>query len=451
MQPHIIAVDPAITPLDAWRCFENTSEAVLLHSATTEHPLGRYSYFAADPITTIVADAECWPEVAARIRATFHPVKVLPGVPPMQGGWIGWIGYEAGRAFTRQPRHTAGPAPTRDIVLGLFDWVLAWDHAAGTTWLVSTGLDATGNRDAGRGVRRAGKVRRRLRIPAAMPGQLNGDAVIRPDCAHHEFCAAVGRVVDHIRAGDIFQANLAQRFVVPFGGDPADLYSNICARTAAPMAALIRQGDVVIASASPERFVRLDASTREVETRPIKGTRRRDADPGSDAALAVELTNSAKDRAENVMIVDVLRNDLSRVCEPGSLSVPTLCAIESHPTVHHMVSTVTGRLRSGRDALDLLAATFPGGSITGAPKIRAMEIIASLEPVARGVYTGAILWIGLDGSMDSSVAIRTVTVTGSVAMVYAGGGVTALSEPEAEYQETIDKARALLDAFEQRQ
>jgi para-aminobenzoate synthetase component I len=225
------------------------------------------------------------------------------------------------------------------------------------------------------------------------------------------------------------------------------LYGDLIQRSPAPMAAFLRRGDVSVASASPERFVRLEMPARQVETRPIKGTRPRHAVPARDAELARELTASEKDRAENVMIVDLMRNDLSRVCRPGSVQTPSLCALESHPTVHHLVSTVTGDLRTDCDALDLLAATFPGGSVTGAPKLRAMEIITELEPVARGVYSGAIGWIGLDGAMDTSIAIRTVTVADAVATFHAGGGITARSIPVDEYQETLDKAQALIAAL----
>ncbi|HEY8061307.1 MAG TPA: anthranilate synthase component I family protein, partial [Gemmatimonadales bacterium] len=201
-----------------------------------------------------------------------------------------------------------------------------------------------------------------------------------------------------------------------------------------------------VISASPERFLRLDPVTRHVETRPIKGTRPRRDDPEDDARLARELQASEKDQAENVMIVDLLRNDLARVCERGTVRVPVLNAVESHPTVHHLVSTVTGTLRASCDAFDLLAATFPGGSITGAPKLRAMSIIRDLEPVARGVYSGCIGWIGFDGGMDTSIAIRTVVLAEGMATFHAGGGITAQSDPADEYRETLDKARALAAA-----
>jgi para-aminobenzoate synthetase component I len=205
-------------------------------------------------------------------------------------------------------------------------------------------------------------------------------------------------------------------------------------------------GDAVIVSASPERFLLADAGGR-VETRPIKGTRPRGTNPTEDDALAGELLASEKDRAEHVMIVDVLRNDISRVCEYGSVHVPELLALERHATVHHLVSTVSGILREDVDVIDLLHACFPGGSITGAPKIRAMEIIAELEPVARGVYCGAIGYVSKTGAMDTSIAIRTCVMQDGIAHFSAGGGVVADSSPSAEYDETIDKARAIMNAL----
>ena len=255
------------------------------------------------------------------------------------------------------------------------------------------------------------------------------------------------RVIAYILAGDAFQVNLAQRFTTAFDRDPIVLYAELRQHTPAPMAAFLRRGDVTIVSASPERFIRLAIPSRTIETRPIKGTRPRHADPEADRQLADELQRSEKDRAENVMIVDLMRNDLSRVSVPGSVKTLELCVLESHPTVHHLVSTVTGELRPAYDALDLIAATFPGGSITGAPKLRAMEIIGELEPVARGVYAGSIGWIGLDGAMDTSIAIRTVTVSHGVATFHAGGGITASSIATDEYQESLDKARALIAAI----
>ncbi|MFJ5488902.1 aminodeoxychorismate synthase component I, partial [Hansschlegelia beijingensis] len=259
--------------------------------------------------------------------------------------------------------------------------------------------------------------------------------------------AAIARTVEYVLAGDIFQANVAQRFLaeLPEGFDAWAFYRRLRTRNAAPFAAYLDFGDVVVASSSPERFVRVEGD--HVEARPIKGTAKRWTDPIADGSSSRALLGSEKDRAENVMIVDLLRNDLSRVCRPGTVEVPTLCGLETYASVHHLVSVVTGRLREGLGVVDLLRASFPGGSITGAPKLRAMEIITEIERHARGVYCGSIGWIGFTGDADFNIAIRTATLARGKALFQAGGGITALSDPAAEYDETLTKARAVFDAF----
>ena len=258
---------------------------------------------------------------------------------------------------------------------------------------------------------------------------------------------AVRRALDYIEAGDTYQVNLSQRFTTALEGDPFDAYVRLRDGNPAPFAAYLRLPEADVLSASPERFLRLDAASRRIETRPIKGTRPRGRTPGEDAALAAELQASEKDRAENVMIVDLERNDLGRVAQIGSVRVTELAALETFPGVFHLTSQVEARLREDRDAVDLLLATFPGGSITGAPKIRAMEIIDDLEPTARGVYTGAIGYFGFDGSLDLNIAIRTVVVKDRVASYQAGGGIVADSVPALEYEETLHKASAIRRAL----
>ena len=266
----------------------------------------------------------------------------------------------------------------------------------------------------------------------------------RPDRAAFE--ASVERIVATIRAGDIFQTNLSQRFEAPLTESPWSLYRRLRRLNAAPFAALMELPEAAILSASPERFLRVDGQGH-VQTRPIKGTSPRGIGPEHDAALGQALTESAKDRAENLMIVDLMRNDLSRVCLPGTVRVPELFALERYATVHHLVSTVVGDLEPGRTPLDLLRAAFPGGSITGAPKVRAMEIIAELEPSRRSVYCGSLGYWSLSGELDTSIAIRTVIVRGGRIYFNAGGGIVADSNPEQEYRETLDKARGIIDAL----
>ncbi len=270
---------------------------------------------------------------------------------------------------------------------------------------------------------------------------------LRSSFTHAGYVAAVARVREYILAGDIFQANLSQRFDAPLEESPWSLYRRLRTRNAAPFAAFLDFPDVTVLSASPERFLSVD-ERGQVETRPIKGTRPRGVGPEHDAALGQALSESAKDRAENLMIVDLMRNDLSRVCLPGSVRVQELFALERYATVHHLVSTVAGRLAPGRDALDLLRATFPGGSITGAPKLRAMEIITELEASARGVYCGSVGYLSVTGALDTSIAIRTVVVRDGRLCFSAGGGIIADSDPEQEYRETLDKARGIIDVLD---
>ncbi len=417
---------------------------VLLDGAADHGGLGRWSYLAVEPLELLEGDAESWPAARDRIRDSFTPRRRGDDEPPFAGGWIGWLGYELGRAFDRQPVARGNRLAVPEYSLARHDAVVTWDHLRGKAWLAGE------NRTACEHLRRSLQGGSRLETGDSSafsnlqsPITILGGSTFSPD----GYRAAVSAVIARILAGDIFQANLSQQFAVPFSGDPVAAYRALRERAPGSHAAYLARGAVTALSMSPELFLRLDQQTRRVETRPIKGTRPRDGDPARDAALAAELVASEKDRAENVMIVDLLRNDLNRVAKPGTVSVPALCRLESFAAVHHLVSVVTAELAPDRDALDLLAATFPGGSITGAPKLRAMAILAELEPERRGLYCGAIGWIGSDGGMELNVAIRTVTITHGVAVVPAGGGVTALSDPDAEYRETLDKARALLEGL----
>jgi para-aminobenzoate synthetase component 1 len=333
--------------------------------------------------------------------------------------------------------------------------------------LLSTGVPAEGAARRRRAEERLAWVKRQLAGPAQGPGgralaahRMGAPAPsypvhgfeaaeqigLRSSFTHRGYLDAVSRVRDYIIAGDIFQANLSQRLEVPLEEDPWHLYKRLREVNPAPFAAYLEFEDIAVASASPERFLLVDTAGR-VETRPIKGTRPRGISPLHDAALSQALADSEKDRAENLMIVDLLRNDLSRVCEPGSVRVPELFALERFRTVHHLVSTVTGHLRPDCRATDLLAAAFPGGSITGAPKVRAMEIIAELEPSRRGIYCGSIGYLSLTGAMDTSIVIRTCVCAGGRVYFSVGGGIVADSDPEQEYRETLDKGRALVSAL----
>jgi len=391
----------------------------------------------------------------------------IEGLPPFQGGVAGFLGYEYGRRLERLPTPREDDLNLPDVWLGAYEWVIAWDHEQDRSWVIALdpGLrrgDEGAERASplstwwrgGQGVRSAERrmnaIVQRMKAPARTRQSVVANDGPPPKFhsgfTRAEYLHAVERVRQYILAGDIFQANLSQRFEAPWPGNPFEFYRHLNEANPAPFAAYFGGDGFAIASASPERFLSADAEGN-VETRPIKGTRRRGSSPAEDRRLAEELLASAKDRAENVMIVDLLRNDLSKVCAPGSVDVPVLCALESHPTVHHLESIVTGRLERGYSAVDLLRASFPGGSITGAPKVRAMAILAELEPVARGAYCGTIGWLSATGAMDTSIAIRTVTLKDGKAYFHAGGGIVADSDPALEYQETLDKAAGIRRVF----
>jgi para-aminobenzoate synthetase component 1 len=447
--------------------------------------LQQYSFLAADPVSLVRSKGQQteiqrrgergWSPVpgdaltAARALLPPEPAAPVAGLPPFQGGLAGYIGYDWGSVLERLPHARYDDLSIPDVMLGCYDWVIAWDHRIGTAWLISTGLHETGahrerearnrmamvrerlgGRRSGAGPWFPGSVREAGKAPPTYPvtGVEGGSSIgLRSTFTHEGYLAAVNRVREYIVAGDIFQANISQRFEAALRGEPYQLYRRLRQHNPAPFAAYLGFGELAVLSASPERFLLLEDDSRLVETRPIKGTRPRGLGPMHDAALGRALAESEKDRAENVMIVDLLRNDLSRVCRPGTVRVPELFAIEHHPTVHHLVSTVLGELEPELEATDLLRATFPGGSITGAPKIRAMEIIAELEPTKRGVYCGSIGYLSVTGAMDTSIVIRTYLALRGRVYFQAGGGIVADSDPELEYRETLDKARGLIETL----
>ena len=448
-----------IEPVTAMRCLAHRPHFTFLDSAAKHETFGRYSYLACDPFSTYaVADgrASCNgaalegdPWDALRALLARYPQQHRPDLPPFQGGVAGFLSYDLNRTLERlSPPEKSGQGFPQSI-LHFYDMVLAHDHRDQRRWIVSTGWpeqDAT---------RRNKRARHRADEFAAwlvgphLPQHCSPTTASswHSNFSRDSYVAAVQHVIDLILAGDIFQANIAQRFCTRLSSsfDPLAFYCRLRALNPAPFAALLRYGKLTIASSSPERFLRLNGP--QVEARPIKGTIRRSIDPQEDQQRAEYLLASEKDRAENVMIVDLLRNDLSRVCAPHSVEVPVLCGLESYASVHHLVSVVTGTLAGDHDAVTLLRACFPGGSVTGAPKVRSMEIIADIERVAREVYCGAIGFISFNGQMDTNIAIRTVTIDDGLAVFHAGGGITAISEPSTEYEETLAKAQRIFDAF----
>ncbi len=399
-----------------------------------------------------------------RLESTLSPLANDPveGLPPFQGGVAGLMGYELGQCFERVP--TAGYDEFQLPVLaaGLYDWVIAWDHHQQRAWLISQGWpEVEPSRRTEQATRRAQDIRKRLSLDqvsvATSPAtilerdqlapqyEMTANSSLTSNFSRNAYLQAVRRVIEYIRAGDIFQANLTQRLLFPSQIDATTLFERLRQVNPAPFAGLLQWDDWAVISASPERFLRVDG--RDVETRPIKGTRRRNRGPEADLFTRDELRESEKDQAENVMIVDLLRNDLSRVCEPGSIRVPQLCGVETYETVQHLVSEVRGRLRSDRTVWDLFRAAWPGGSITGAPKVRAMEIIAELEPTARGPYCGSLFYVGANGQTDSSLLIRTFVQRNGWLQCGVGGGIVAQSDPAAEYEETLVKAAGMIRAL----
>ncbi len=439
---------PCGDPAALFRSWAAEPWAMLLDSAAPHPRNGRFSYIVAEPFQTVesiggrtLVDGAPQPgsPFDALERALAAYPLPSPGPVPFTGGAVGFIGYEAGTALEGLRSRHGNPGGQPDMAFGLYDVVAAFDRETRSAWVVAARPEAE---------ERAHRMAARLSVPP--PEQSAGPAPVRwrSELARPDYLDRVGRVLEYIRAGDIYQANFTQRFLADVDGtlDAYALFERLRRLSPAPFAAFLNCGPRLrLAGASPERFIRLRAD-RTIETRPIKGTRPRHADPAADAAAAAELSASIKDRAENLMITDLLRNDLARVSEVGSVKVPVLFGLESFASVHHLVSVVTSRLLPGLGPVDLLRAACPGGSITGAPKIRAMQIIDELEVARRGAYCGSVAWIGFDGAMDSNIVIRTLSVTQDRVIAQAGGGIVADSDPAAEHEEMLVKARAQLRA-----
>jgi para-aminobenzoate synthetase component 1 len=450
-------VHELLPPPDPWALAQSLADRphLLFFDSARTGALGRYSFVCADPYLWLTD------EPLAQLERHLGPRQPsLPHLPPFQGGMAGLWGYDLCHQLERVPRAGQDEFRVPALGVGLYDVVIAWDHAQDRAWIVSTGMPENGSARRNRAADRLREILAWLRRPAVVPRAVGSGGTIEPACFHplpggrpgvgssftpQGFRDAIRAGIEYVHAGDCFQVNLSQRLLAPLHEHPLELYGRLRKVNPAPFAGYLDLGDQAVISASPERFLRLHEG--KVVTRPIKGTRPRGSTPEEDARIARELQDSPKDRAENVMIVDLLRNDLGRVCRFGSVRVESLCRLESYPTVHHLVSEVVGTLLPGRGPMDLLRAAFPGGSITGAPKVRAMEIIAELEPTVRGPYCGSLGYIGLDGTMDTSILIRTFTAAGGWVQFPVGGGIVADSDPDAEYQETLTKAAGLLRAL----
>jgi len=433
--------------------------------------LGRYSYVSADPATRLTS-YRGWISEDGKFSAIADPLTVLAhrlgrfrsgtieGLPPFQGGAAGLFSYDLCHHIEVLPYPQYDDFSIPDLAVGIYDWVIAFDHLDDRAWLISTGYpECEPYARVQRAEKRAEQVKRWLDRANVVPNRHEARVLpietpqfsldVHPNLTSNmdraTYLRAIERAIEYIYAGDCFQVNIAQRLQMQASIAPLDLYEKLRTRNPAPFAGYFDLGDHVILSASPERFLRVAAG--EVETRPIKGTRPRGKNQADDERFAHELQTSVKDRAENVMIVDLLRNDLGRVCEYGSVRVEALCRLESYEYVHHLVSEVRGRLRDGLGPTDLLRAAFPGGSVTGAPKIRAMEIIAELEKTARGPYCGSLGFIGFDGNLDTNLLIRTFVYGKGWVHFSVGGGIVADSTPEKEYAETWHKAEGMLRAL----
>lgn len=467
-------------PEDLFKGLSGTPWVVWFDTALAGQSWGRYSFLAVDPFLVLrgrAGQAE-WVGPRGGRRAAKDPLSELRGalrqyrlpvsgdLPPFCGGAAGMFGYEFASELEGIPRAGFRDLPTPDLEIGLYDLVVGWDRDENRCWVASTGSTAGGDTEAELASSRlleaeewlnGGPAPHRHGLPGGSKLELGGTLApptypvpgasgLRSTFSPAGYREAVRRAIEWIRAGDVYQVNLSQRFEVRSEEDPVELYIRLREASPAPFGAYFAADGFSVLSTSPERFLHV-SSTGTVQTRPIKGTRPRGDDAREDRRLALELQASLKDRAENLMIVDLLRNDLSRVCRADSVRALDLFRIESYQTVHHLVSTVEGTLKEGRDRSDLLRATFPSGSVTGAPKIRAMEIISELEPVARGPYCGAMGYMGFGGDMDTSVSIRIAVASDGRVAFHAGGAVVADSDPAAEYDETLDKARALLSAI----
>jgi len=424
--------------------------AVFLDSGRPLSPYGRFDIIAAAPVAQARFDVNLdsgnpFDRLRSLMERYNRPTEIDPDLP-FQGGLLGHFSYDLGRALEQLPSQAEADTNYPDMIVGVYLWALVVDHKKQRCTLVAVEeldesvdnslLDDVEARLLGNSSDTASDNRNPFRL--CQPFQSN--------VSEAQYHSALGKIDNYIHAGDCYQVNFAQRFSSHFEGDPWHAYTELRKAAPVPYSAYLETDCGAILSLSPEQF--LEVKTDKVTTKPIKGTRPRSQDPVEDAELKEELRNATKDRAENLMIVDLLRNDLSKVCEFGSVKVPRLFAVESYRNVHHLVTTVTGQLDNTYSAIDLLEHCFPGGSITGAPKIRAMEIIDELEPHRRATYCGSIGYISFCGQMDTSITIRTLLAEDNKIHCWAGGGIVADSVSDMEYEETYNKVNNLLQALE---
>ncbi len=463
-----------LTPLTALHAVRDSGCPSLLESARVNGKTGRYSFVTADPYLifrskgdTVELDWRTAPAGKYGKRAAMkrkpllklrelmsnYRTERIPGLPPCTGGCLGFFSYDFSHQIEKLPRRAAVDLDIPEACFIFVDLVIAFDHILNKAWLIVN----PGAREQEMGFRKPDAaewprlydkaVERMKSVVSRLSGEAGAKTVLEANMTQAAFESAVRRCKEYIAAGDIYQANLSQRFRADLGSaDPLTLYRLLREINPSPFAAYLDFGDVKLVSSSPERLIRLASGV--ADTRPIAGTRRRGKDTGETRALSAELLTNEKERAEHIMLLDLERNDLGKVCNYGSVAVDELMAVEDYSHVIHIVSNVRGDLAPGRDAFDLVRAVFPGGTITGVPKVRCMEIIDELEPVARGPYTGSIGYISNSGDMDLNIIIRTFVIKDGKAYFQVGAGIVADSDPEREYHETLQKAEALRKALE---
>ncbi len=465
--PLIEEIHIPLTAPEVFELFHSQLNSIFLDSGMDPQGLGRYSFIGIDPFLVMNSrgnqakfikqgkqeNKEGNPfDFLGNLLETYRLDSTRSPIP-FCGGAVGYFSYDLCHFIERLPTTAIDDLKLPESYFGFYDTVVAFDNLENKTYITSTGFpELDESKRLKRAKLRLEEMKGRLSSPSLHTSEANSEnnnkiteAVLKSNFTPEGYMEAVDRVKEYIAAGDVFQVNISQRFETELSITPYELYRRLRQINPAPFASYLNFDDITVVSASPERFLRVDGDW--VETRPIKGTRPRGKDATEDAMLAQELLDSIKDRAENVMIVDLERNDLGRVCQYGTVKVTELAILETFPTVFHLTSTVIGKLRPDKNRVDLLKASFPGGSITGAPKVRAMEIIDELEPTRRSVYTGAIGYVGFGSSLDLNIVIRTFIIKGNKAYFQVGGGIIYDSNAEAEYQETLDKAKALIQAL----
>jgi anthranilate synthase component 1 len=451
------------TPISAFLKLRGEGNAFLLESVEGGERIGRYSFIGSGPVITIQSSGDAVDvahdgvvetakaDVLQVTREILGRNRVVadPSLPRFSGGAVGYFGYDLVRTWERLPNRPRDDLGLPTCYLVIADTVVIFDHVRHTMKIVANALvDADGGSAYRQAVEKVERLYERLRAPLTVPVSAGRvQPIMDTDMPVADFLGAVDRAKEYIRAGDVFQVVLSRRFSMGLDGvDPLDIYRALRTVNPSPYMFFLDFDPVKIIGSSPELLVRLEDGV--VETRPLAGTRPRGATDADDLTMEAQLLADEKERAEHVMLVDLGRNDLGRVSEYGTVSVTELMNVERFSHVMHIVSDVRGKLRRGLDAIDVLRASFPAGTVTGAPKVRAMEIIDELEPVARGPYAGAVGYLGFSGNMDTAITIRTIVVSGDRAYIQAGAGIVADSVPEREYVETVNKAKALVRAIE---